>query len=105
MALIEVSPQKIEKIFRSAEEYCQEHRGSMRKIDGDINASHSKWKGRDYDEMSKKWQSMNEKQSTSEKMLTAMENYAVFLRTTQIKYENFAAAAINRAHGIPSWGI
>ncbi len=107
MAYIELSTQKISEVKRSVEVYRDKHRGLMNTtyfsmIDTTSNA----WQGEDATAFRKDWEeTVYGNDSTSVRMLVAMENYIEFLRVSQSKYEQFANTAVSRARSIPSWGI
>ncbi len=107
MAYIELSTQKISEVRRSVEVYRDKHKGLMNTTYiSMMETTSDAWQGEDATVFRKSWEEVvYGNDSTSVRMLSAMENYIEFLRVAQSKYEQFANTAETRARSIPSWGI
>ena len=57
----------------------------------------------DYNQLKKEWQQIKGSDSTSDRMLKSLDNYADFLRFAANKYKSAQANAINRANGLPRY--
>lgn len=101
MANIKVDHSKFEKTAQAIDKYVSNHRSNMNKIGGEVNSLGSSWSGADYMQFQREWNSINSKNSTSGKMLSAMENYADFLRFCGQSYKSAQSRAVNRANRLP----
>lgn len=103
MAYIKVDHSKLEAAASSVDTYVSNHRKKMQSIGIEINGLSVSWSGKDYAQVKREWEEMNESGSTSAKMIEAMENYAKFLRYASGKYKEVQSRAVNRANSLPKW--
>lgn len=101
MAYIKVDHSRFEKTAQAVDKYVKNHKNNMNKIGSDVNSLSSSWKGNDYSQLLKEWNAINSKNSTSGKMISAMENYADFLRFCGNQYKSAQSRAVNRANNLP----
>ncbi len=103
MANISVDHSQLEKTASAIDSYVSKHRAKMKTIDQSITFLKASWQGADYEQLKKEWQEMNTSDSTSEKMLKSLENYADFLRFAANKYKSAQTNAVNRANQLPRY--
>ena len=103
MANIIVNHSRFEKTASAIESYVGKHRAKMKTIDQFITSLKTSWQGADYEQLKKEWEEMNTPDSTSEKMLKTLENYADFLRFAANKYKSAQTNAVNRANQLPHY--
>lgn len=103
MAIISVDHSQFEKTASAIESYVSKHRTKMKTIDQSVNSLKTSWQGADYEQLKKEWQEMNSSDSTSEKMLKSLQNYADFLRFAANKYKSAQTNAVNRANQLPRY--
>ena len=78
MAYIKVNHSQFETTATAIETYITKHKNNMNSIDNSITSLNASWQGIDYNQVKREWQQINAFDSTSGKMLTAMQNYANF---------------------------
>lgn len=101
MAYIKVNHAEFEKAAQSIDSYIQNHISNMRRINGEIQSLSTYWNGEDYAQFCIEWNYINAKDSTSGKMISALDNYAKYLRFCGNAYKSAQSRAINRANGLP----
>lgn len=103
MANIKVDHSQFEKAAFAIENYITKHKNNMQAINQSVDSLSSFWQGNDYNQLKTEWQQINACDSTSEKMLKSLDNYADFLRFAANKYKTAQANAINRANNLPKY--
>ena len=103
MAYIKVNHSQMETAASAIDGYVSNHKAKMRMIDSEMSNLISYWSGEDYQSVKTQWEEMKSKDSTSEKMVKAMENHAKFLRYAAGKYKEAQSRAVNRADNLPKW--
>lgn len=103
MAYIKIDYSKFEKTASSIETYIKKHNSNMGKINQEMISLSSSWQGVDYTQVKKEWDEINAPESTSGKMLKALNNYAQFLRVAGKTYKDAQSRAVNRANSLPQW--
>ena len=103
MANIKVDHSQFERTASAIDTYIRNHRNKMNSIDASVNSLGTSWQGNDYNQLKKEWQQIKGSDSTSDRMLKSLENYADFLRFAANKYKSAQANAINRANGLPRY--
>lgn len=103
MANIKVDHNQFERTASTIDNYIKNHRTKMNSIDASITSLGTAWQGNDYNQLKKEWQEIKGSDSTSEKMLKSLDNYADFLRFAAKKYKSAQANAINRANRLPRY--
>lgn len=101
MGYIKVNHQDFEKTAQVIDRYVENHKSNMRKMDNEVKALSACWSGTDYSQFYKEWNYINATDSTSGKMIRALENYAQFLRFCGNTYKSAQSRAINRANSLP----
>ncbi len=97
MAYLKVNYKELENTANAIENYIKKHRQEMSAIDGTIISLESTYSGTDYNQLTKQWNDMNSKDSTSECMLNALDNYAQNLKYASSKYKEAQKNAVDRA--------
>lgn len=95
MAKIYVDHLVIAKTAKEIGTYISLHNKKIREINNVVDQI--KWQGIDYNQVKTEWNSMKEKGSTSDKLVTAFENYKNALLIAADKYKEAQARAIDRA--------
>lgn len=103
MAYIKVDYKKFEQAAKAIDTYVTRHKSNMGKIEQEMIGLSADWQGPDYTAVKKEWDEMNSTDSTSAKMLKALENYADYLRAAEKAYKEAQSRAINRADSLPRW--
>ena len=103
MANIKVDHSQFERTASAIETYISKHKTKMNTIDRSIASLSSSWQGNDYTQLKKEWQQIQGSDSTSDKMLKSLDNYADFLRFAANKYKSAQVNAINRANKLPRY--
>lgn len=101
MAYIKVDHKQLEKAAETIDKYVSKHRKKNSVIDSEVKQLKGSWSGTDYDTLKQQWQEMNEKDSTSQKLIQAMEHQADNLRFAAGKYKEAQSRAVNRAKLLP----
>lgn len=101
MAYIKVNHKEFDRTAQAIDTYIANHKNSMKKMDGEVRALSAYWGGADYLQFCKEWNYINSTDSTSSKMIRAMDNYAQFLRFCGNTYKSAQSRAINRANSLP----
>lgn len=100
---IQVDHSKFETAAVAIDNYVSTHKSNMKKADGEITTLSIGWLGDDYNQFKVMWNRLDDNDSTSQKMISAMENYAQFIRYASGKYKDAQVNAVNRANGISRW--
>ena len=100
MAFISVDRARLDRAAAAVENYVKNHKNKMSGAHSEIDALSRTWQGTDFNQFRTRWNRVTERDSTSGKMLTAMENYARFLRNASKRYGDAQTSAINRARSI-----
>ncbi|MCL2662964.1 MAG: WXG100 family type VII secretion target [Oscillospiraceae bacterium] len=101
MSFISVDRNRLERAATAIENYIKSHRSKMTSANNEVNAlSRAAWQGADFNQFNTQWNRVNERSSTSEKMIASLDNYAKFLRNASTRYRNAQTNAINRASRI-----
>lgn len=95
MAQIYVDHLVIAKTANEINEYLDLHNKRIREINNVVDQM--KWRGSDYNQAKTEWNAMKAKGSTSDKLVTAFENYKNALLTAADKYKDAQARAVDRA--------
>ena len=101
MANIKVNHSEITRAADAFDEYAAKHRSRMKSVGSEISSLGSAWQGKDYAEVSRQWDEMSGRSSTSGKMLDAVESYAEYLRYCASRYKRAQSDAISRANRLP----
>ncbi len=101
MANIKVDHSYFEKTASAIDFYIKKHNTKMNSIDQSIVSLNSSWQGPDYNQFKEEWRQIKGFDSTSDKMLKSLRNYADFLRFAANKYKSAQANAITRANRLP----
>ena len=100
MAKIRANHSKFEAAAKKIDLYVESHKKEMKKAGDEVNLLAATWKGTDFDQFKKQWETLDDKGSTSDMMIKALENYGTFLRYSAEKYKKVQTDAINRANKI-----
>ncbi len=103
MAKIEVDYSYIEKTATAVDEYVDNHKNKMRNMTDSFIGLNTTWQGADYQQVCGEWNEINANDSTSEKMIGALQGYAGFLRFSAEKYKKAQKDAVNKAYSLPRW--
>ena len=101
MSYIKANHSKFEATATAMESYVSEHKRKMVTLGNTVTGLSQNWQGQDYTQFKTQWNKVVAKDSTSQKMIQAMENYCKFLRFAAGKYKEGQINAVNRANGIP----
>ncbi len=94
---IKVNHSKFELAASAIETYISRHKKNMAASGQEVTALALSWHGKDSENFQNQWSKLTENDSTSEKMINALENYAKFLEYAANEYKNAQSKAINRA--------
>jgi uncharacterized protein YukE len=94
---IKVNHSKFELAASAIETYISRHKKNMDAAGLEVSALSLSWQGKDSEKFQNQWSKLTENDSTSEKMINALENYAKFLEFAANEYKNAQSKAINRA--------
>jgi uncharacterized protein YukE len=100
MSFINVDHSKLEKTAGVIDDYVKNHKDNMNSANNEITTLGKTWKGIDYNELKKRWDLAISKESTSQKMISSLENYSKFLRFASNEYKKTQKNAIKRANSI-----
>ena len=100
MPFINVDRDRLYRAAAAIDNYINRHKGEMLNANNEINTLAGAWQGSDFNQFRSGWSRVTEKDSTSDKMITSLENYAKFLRFASGKYKVAQTNAIFRANGI-----
>ena len=103
MAYIRVDHNKFENTASAIDSYISRHKSNMKKVDQEVTNLALSWQGEDYQTFKIQWNELNASDSTSEKMLKDLKNYAEYLRMAAKKYKEAQSNAVNRANNLPRW--
>ena len=103
MANIKVDHSQLERTASTIDTYISKHKTKMNNIDQSIVSLGASWQGSDYNQLKKEWQQIKGPDSTSDKMLKSLDNYADYLRFAANKYKSAQINAINRANKLPKY--
>lgn len=101
MAYVKVDYSKFEHAASAIDTYISRHRSNMNSIDREITNLSATWQGKDYNVLKNEWNEMKAHDSTSEKMIKSLKNYAEYLRMAAKKYKEAQSNAVNRANSLP----
>lgn len=94
---IVVNHVKLESTAGTLEQYVSKHKSNMRRAGGEMRTLTAAWSGRDFNQFQAQWNSIDDRGSTSQKMVNALDNYAKFLRYSANQYKTAQSKAVNRA--------
>ena len=97
---IRVDHSKFETTALAIESYIKLHRDNMSLAKDEVSALSASWQGDDYKQFQTMWDKLDSGESTSEKMLSSLKNYAVYLRYAAESYKKAQTNAVNRANSI-----
>lgn len=97
MAKVTVDHSRFNEAANEIESYVQQTKNKMRRIDQTVTELGSSWQGSDYRAVHAEWDQINGKNSTTDKMLTSLQDYANALKNAGNKYKSAQTKAINRA--------
>ena len=100
---IKVDHSRFESTASAIDTYVRTHKNKMNSANGEVNTLSGSWQGTDFTQFKTQWNRVTANDSTSQKMIKAMENYAEFLRFAANKYKEAQTKAVNRAINIPKW--
>lgn len=103
MAYIKVDHSKFEPTAASIDSYVSLMKSKMSSADSEISALGADWQGTDYNSFKTQWETVTNEDSTYRKMVSALESYAGYLRTSAKKYKEAQTNAYNRANNLPRW--
>lgn len=103
MAHIVVDTAKLDKAASAIDTYINNHKKKMKYIDNEVSSLCASWSGKDYTQFYKEWHQINAKDSVSGKMITALNNYADFLRFSENEYRSAQSKAVNRSNSLPRY--
>jgi uncharacterized protein YukE len=69
----------------------------MNSVGQEVSALSSSWQGKDFTQFQQEWDKANNHDSTSHKMIKALEEYAKFLRYAAGQYKDAQSKAVNQA--------
>ncbi len=98
MAYIKVDHREFERTAAAIDNYIFQKEQKMKSIDKVVFDLNSAWNGPDYEQMKKQWLDIDSKNSTSDKLVKTLENYADSLRFAGNSYFDAQSRAINRAN-------
>jgi len=101
MAYIKVDHSRFEATANAMDTYVSSHKSHMNKANTEITDLSKAWQGADYNQFKSKWNQVMGKNSISQKMISAMEDYAKFLRFSANTYKQAQANAVNGVNSIP----
>lgn len=100
---IRVDHSKFETTALAVEAYVKAHRDNMKMAKDEVTALSSSWQGDDYKQFLTTWDKLDCGESTSERMLSSLTNYAAYLRFAANSYKKAQTNAVNRANSISKW--
>jgi WXG100 family type VII secretion target len=103
MPFISADRSRLDRAAGTIDTYVSNHKNKMNSANGEISTLSNSWQGRDFNQFRTQWNRVTANDSTSQKMISAMENYARFLRFASNRYKEAQANAVNRANSIPKW--
>lgn len=101
MAYIKINHSDLERTAREIDNYISSQKRSMTKMGNEIYSLSSYWSGKDYDQIINEWKGINSKNSTTGRMVSALEGYSDFLRFCAQQYKNAQSRAVNLANMLP----
>jgi uncharacterized protein YukE len=101
--IIKADHSRFEAAASAIESYTNTHKGKMNLANSEVTALNAAWAGADYVKFRERWNRLDDNGSVSQKMLSALEAYAKFLRYSAEKYKQAQINAVNRANGITNW--
>jgi hypothetical protein len=104
MALIEVNHRTLRDVASEITSYCSVQDREMRSADTDIKSMlFSDWMGSDAQEFGKKWEGVDDNNSTSIKFRDSLKNFGDNLTACANEYENAQGDAYNEANRLPKY--
>ena len=104
MAKIQVDYKKLDAAADAIERYIEKHKNKMRNSDNAMTQLANSWSGPDYAATLRLWKKVEEDNSSaSKKMISALQNYANYLREASKKYKEAQSRAVERANRLPRW--
>ena len=94
---IRVDHSKFEATASAIDTYVDKHRTGMNRANGEVSTLANSWQGADFNQFRVEWNRVTTSDSTSQKMVLAMQNYAKFLRFAASEYRQAQINAVNRA--------
>lgn len=96
-----VNHEKLESAAGALEQYVVRHKTNMNRVSGEVGVLKAAWAGKDSNKFQAQWSNINDRSSTSQKMVAALDNYAKFLRHSANLYKTAQTKAVNRANWLP----
>lgn len=103
MPKIKVDHSEFEKTAKEIDVYVKVLKDNMIKSQSEVTSLSSAWQGTDFTQFKKEFSQIDNKDSTHEQMVKALESYASFLRFAGNKYKDAQTNAVNRANRLPKW--
>lgn len=103
MAYIKVDHSKFESAATAVDNYVTLMKNKMKSAQSEVNTLSSSWQGSDFAQFKKEFNKVDDKDSTHNQMLKAMESYSKYLRFAANKYKDAQSRAVNRANSLPRW--
>ncbi|MBR5278293.1 MAG: hypothetical protein IKU23_03405 [Clostridia bacterium] len=100
MAYIKVDHSEFEKTAATIDSYISQRKQKMESINRSVVNLNSAWNGPDYEQIKNQWLDIDSKNSTSDKLIKTLENYADALRYTGNSYFDAQSRAIDRANAL-----
>jgi WXG100 family type VII secretion target len=97
MSYIKICHGTLEVAAREIDSYLISHQNRMNSVGQEVSALSSSWQGKDFTQFQQEWDKANNYDSTSHKMVKALEEYAKFLRYAAAEYKDAQSKAVNQA--------
>jgi len=106
MAVIEVNHKVLRDVAAAVTTYCNAQDREMRSADSDIKSMlSSDWLGFDAQEFGRKWEGVDDNNSTAVKFRESLKNFGESLTACANEYENAQTSTYNAANSLPKWLI
>ena len=104
MALIEVDHRNLRDVASAITTYCSTQDREMRSADTDIKSMlMADWLGQDAQEFGKKWEGVNDNNSTTIKFRESLKNFGDNLTACVNEYQNAQGEVYNAANRLPKY--
>jgi hypothetical protein len=101
MAFINVDRARLDKAATAIDSYVKKHKSKMGLAGMKVQMlTTGAWRGLDSNQFKAQWSKVTQGGSTSDKMISSLENYSSFLKNASRRYGVAQFNAINRARGI-----
>lgn len=101
MAYISVDCKIIKKTANEIDIYIKRQKSNYQKMTNEIGSLNVSWQGIDYETAKKAWDEINDKESTSLRLIEELSKYADYLRMVEKEYKSVQDRALDRANSLP----